>query len=121
MKYIVDFVCEDLCPTEYYSTKVEKYGFVCSFRQLSVFHGCEGTRYRTLDHFDSLSQSNSMGFGCNPRPSLASLKGKKSLPSDYPSRSTDGFFDHDGMGGLARAELRKSVAAIWQSYVYLNS
>lgn len=86
--------------------KVEKYGFVCSFRQLNVFHGCEGTRYnKTLDHFDSLSQSNSMSFDCNPPPIACFFKGKKKVcrppahPSqrmDFPVPTTTGWVDWPG-------------------------
>ncbi|KAG7994343.1 hypothetical protein I3843_01G053800 [Carya illinoinensis] len=39
--------------------------FACSFQQLNVFHGCEGTSYKTLDHFDSHLQFKGRDFGCN--------------------------------------------------------
>ncbi|XP_041009793.1 K(+) efflux antiporter 2, chloroplastic-like [Juglans microcarpa x Juglans regia] len=39
--------------------------FACSFQQLNVFHGCEGTSYKILDHFDSHLQFKSRDSGCN--------------------------------------------------------
>ncbi|KAF5464220.1 hypothetical protein F2P56_014312 [Juglans regia] len=39
--------------------------FACSFQQLNVLHGCEGTSYKILDHFDSHLQFKSRYSGCN--------------------------------------------------------
>ena len=56
---------------------IEDMDFACSFRQPSMFHGCESTSCRTLDRFNSHLKFKIRGIGCNFLGNPRKLKLKK--------------------------------------------